>query len=424
MSYICHIVFFEGVILVTNIFFTMAKKGLSTIEDIEKYIRLLPPKVGNHYLGPFRIRENVRSKIGLAKSNTVLIGKTSVLEFKGSLLSKFFKKVDGLNEGAGSSLDGETTQDLKNGQSDTNNSSFSQEKDNDAMQKQTEILDRQNQLLQKQYDEVLMKNALLEKERFELQEKVGDMEKKCETLERGNANKDVQLDYLRAYVHDTRGLLMPFLFLIYETKNYLTEGTSGNNHSLSETIGLAERAYEKIVKMSNTASAVIKAVSLNSIPLNYRVISLNNFISDLKFETLGCKVIMTKTGDDYVEIDPDTVERIIRNLVDNAIKFSDNDPSTVTVVVDYTDDRIKILVRDKGIGIENVDNIFNMYNRGNNVSNMKGFGIGLAYCKMATEALGGSIIAENNASGGAMFTVSIPRRRMIVSSKKNAEKEI
>ena len=102
---------------------------------------------------------------------------------------------------------------------------------------------------------------------------------------------------------------------------------------------------------------------------------------------------------------------IIYNLLDNANKYSPEAPE-ITIKTENNDQGIKINISDKGMGMtkESINKIFEKFYRvpTGNVHDVKGFGLGLAYVKTMTEALGGNIHVVSTVKKGSTFTINFP----------------
>lgn len=109
------------------------------------------------------------------------------------------------------------------------------------------------------------------------------------------------------------------------------------------------------------------------------------------------------------------LRRVLINLLNNASKFT-QDGGEITVraelvSADNTPDKFQFTVIDNGRGIapEVQSHLFELFYRGD-TSQIKGAGIGLAFCKLAVEAHGGSIWVESMPGVGSTFTFTIPER--------------
>jgi len=100
-----------------------------------------------------------------------------------------------------------------------------------------------------------------------------------------------------------------------------------------------------------------------------------------------------------VRVDGPQVERVLANLIDNALKFSPAN-STVTVRVEHGATELRIHVVDRGPGIADADRatLFAPFERGEGTQ--RGAGLGLAIARGFTEANGGALWAQDDPTGG------------------------
>lgn len=109
--------------------------------------------------------------------------------------------------------------------------------------------------------------------------------------------------------------------------------------------------------------------------------------------------------------DPEQIEQVLTNLIDNAIKYSP-DGGKITISGSVRNKHLEITVADQGIGIplREIDHIFQRFHRVDNklVQKVRGAGLGLYICKSIIEAHGGKISVVSELGKGSRFAFTIP----------------
>jgi signal transduction histidine kinase len=110
-----------------------------------------------------------------------------------------------------------------------------------------------------------------------------------------------------------------------------------------------------------------------------------------------------------VRCEPDKIERVILNLVTNALRHTPSD-GAVAVVVSAAGRDVEVSVEDTGEGLEPgaEQTIFDRFWRGDRARSGDGAGLGLAICRGLVEAHGGRIWAERRREGGARVSFTLP----------------
>ena len=118
-----------------------------------------------------------------------------------------------------------------------------------------------------------------------------------------------------------------------------------------------------------------------------------------------------KTQHDSIQLDRDKFDKILLNLVINAIKFTPSG-GTIEVNVAVADNRLRLTVRDTGVGIapEVLPRIFERFWQVDTSSTRKfqGAGIGLALVRSLSETLDGTVNVESKLGQGTVFTIELP----------------
>ena len=113
----------------------------------------------------------------------------------------------------------------------------------------------------------------------------------------------------------------------------------------------------------------------------------------------------------WIEADAEKLQRVIANLIDNAIKFSEKGKEVV-VRLTQAENTLQIKVKDSGMGIPAnlIEQLFttSIIVKRKGTNNEKSNGLGLSICKQIIEAHKGSILVESEVGKGSCFTVVLP----------------
>ncbi|MFC1760715.1 response regulator [Planctomycetota bacterium] len=117
-----------------------------------------------------------------------------------------------------------------------------------------------------------------------------------------------------------------------------------------------------------------------------------------------------------VAFDADKMEKVLVNLISNAIKFTDTG-GTITVKTEHLDTQVQLIVEDDGLGIppNKLDRIFDRFYRIDKNGHTEGAGIGLSLAQELVELHGGTLqvvsplAPHNNERPGTRFVVTIPQ---------------
>jgi K+-sensing histidine kinase KdpD len=226
----------------------------------------------------------------------------------------------------------------------------------------------------------------------------------AETLRQSDAIKTA---VLHAVSHDLRSPLTAIRAASEGLDNPSLRLSAEEREELFETIGLELRRLERLVDNLLDLSR-LEAGPARRRPELWTVDAL--LVSAL--EQLGPeadRVEMTFAPDlGLVRVDGSQLQRVLVNLLENALKFSSpTDPVDVSVVED--DGRIAVRIRDRGPGVAEPDRerIFEPFERGR--AGGPGSGLGLAIARGFAEANGGRVLLEPQAGGaGSTFVLELP----------------
>jgi two-component system phosphate regulon sensor histidine kinase PhoR len=146
------------------------------------------------------------------------------------------------------------------------------------------------------------------------------------------------------------------------------------------------------------AALLTQAISEAKLHLDAKLGVIDDNLAAMKFPVIGDKFHLINA---------------FFNIIDNAIKYSDDPPKiTISATPLKNGNMVRIDFKDEGIGISKADQtmVFDRFYRVStgDLHNVKGFGIGLHYVKMIVKAHGGSISVTSAIDKGSTFTINLP----------------
>lgn len=113
-----------------------------------------------------------------------------------------------------------------------------------------------------------------------------------------------------------------------------------------------------------------------------------------------------------VFVDGNLMINVLKNIFENAYKFNDKETKSIDVKGKKSGKKVELSISDNGVGIppEEMDKIFQKFYQIENsfTGQIPGAGLGLALCKRAVEAMGGSIAVESQLGQGSTFKIVLP----------------
>jgi two-component system phosphate regulon sensor histidine kinase PhoR len=136
--------------------------------------------------------------------------------------------------------------------------------------------------------------------------------------------------------------------------------------------------------------------------------ALNRLMSQIERQHI--ELVRAYNPDLTVLADAESLQRVLQNLLHNAIKFTPED-GAITITSQIEDDEVRISVSDTGPGIppEHLDRIFERFYKTDSSRSSGGSGLGLAIAKHIVEGHGGRIWAESTPGAGAVFCFTLIR---------------
>lgn len=226
-------------------------------------------------------------------------------------------------------------------------------------------------------------------------------------------------DFSRMIVHDLRSPLTAIsssVMLLAE----IVPPDSEYGSAVTRTARASQRAVRKLLNRVDSLLDISRMRS-GAIALEVQYVELGRLIRTVEEELAPLAAdlqvqIMVETLDDLppLAIDTDKIERVLLNLMDNALKFSPVGGMIIVRTVGPVDGWVRVEVIDQGPGVpvEERTLIFDRFVQIRHQRKVRrGSGLGLTFCKLAVEAHGGRIDLCDNPLGGSIFTFTLPVER-------------
>lgn len=217
---------------------------------------------------------------------------------------------------------------------------------------------------------------------------------------------------LHMVVHDMRSPLTVQLGFVELLLNNATPPLNVEERSWAAII------HETTLKLNNMVDSLldINRMEAGKMPINRCPVDLCKIVQDaIGFygPMLGGRTLSLESSNPAVIADCDEilVQRVIENLIGNAIKFT-ADTGSVRVSVTQNDAETRVAVTDDGTGVaqEHHDTIFMKFGQIGTHKRKHSTGIGLAFCKLAIETQGGHIGIVSEVGKGSSFWFALPQK--------------
>ena len=243
------------------------------------------------------------------------------------------------------------------------------------------------------------------------------LEKQKSTLINLNSIKDRLFSVIS---HDLRGPIGSFIELIRIAKK-----TDNNGLNINEVLGIIQQSAEQLSKLLDGLLdwALKQDSGFSYEPAN---ISVNEILQDATevykevANTKGIELIVDATLDLSVFVDKNSTITIIRNLINNAVKFTNSGGQIeVKAEKDLHNERVIFSVADTGIGIpekklKNLDNL-KIGSATKGTGGETGLGLGLQLVHEFTKLNKGEVEVESKVGVGTTFKISLPEKGAIAA---------
>lgn len=277
------------------------------------------------------------------------------------------------------------------------------------LRKKTNALSDTNRQLERNVLEMGFAKRQLESQADDLVAFANNEAKLRERLEK---EINVKNTFFSIIAHDLRS---PFTTLVSMTEVMNLMADRLSRETLVEQAGslnvAAKKVFQLVENLLEWSRVQMEAVSIR--PADLDVGELVNACFDLCQTTASKKGITlnNKIADCRAWADPDMVQTVIRNLVDNALKFS-HEGGEISVSASRQRGTVEISVADVGVGMSNKisKHVFDLDQKTSNdgTAGEKGTGLGLPLCADLIEKNHGEIWVESEPGKGSTFSFTLP----------------
>ena len=284
---------------------------------------------------------------------------------------------------------------------------------NEELEQGTRNLQLSQSNLENQQAELEQTNTQLEEQTLSLERQRDELARAGAELQRASTYKS---EFLANMSHELRTPLNSSLILA----KLLSDNREGNLNA--EQIKFAQTIYSAgnelltlindILDLSKIEAGKLDVCS-ESITIARLVDDLSNTFQPMAAQKQLKLAMSVEAGvPEFIETDPTRLQQILKNLLSNALKFTEH--GGVSLIVGAMDGRIRFDVRDTGIGIavDQHEVIFEAFRQADGASNRKfgGTGLGLSISRDLARLLGGELHVESALGRGSIFTLSMPAR--------------
>lgn len=256
-------------------------------------------------------------------------------------------------------------------------------------------------------------NLMLTRKNQELEDANQKLKVSEQNLKELNNTKDKFFSIIGHDLRNPLNSLLGFSELISgNTMNYTVEEIRKYNRIINESAKKIHQLIENLLEWSRSQSGNIDFTPklLNLSQLSGEIKDILSIQANEKDISIHDKI----PSDIQVFADKNLISTILRNLINNAIKFTQNG-GHITLSAEHMDGQVNISVSDTGRGMskEQVDHLFRLdvNNTTTGTSEEKGTGLGLMLCKEFVEIHKGKIWVESEPAKGSTFYFSLPDKQ-------------
>jgi len=231
-----------------------------------------------------------------------------------------------------------------------------------------------------------------------------------ETSQKAVELAQLKTDFVSVVSHELR---TPLTAIIGSLSTLQRPQLAHPDASAQQLIDTASRQANRLRSLIEDL-LVVSRLDNKALPVRPEPIHLQEFIEDTVAhipDAAEVTYVQMGPGADSVETDPDHLQRILVNLVGNALKYAPGSPIDIVAMLNGNEVWLSVIDHGEGIPYELHDHIFDRFTQlaPHYTRSAGGTGLGLSIVRGLSEVIGGRVWFQPTAGGGATFTIALPK---------------
>ena len=231
-----------------------------------------------------------------------------------------------------------------------------------------------------------------------------------ETSQKAVELAQLKTDFVSVVSHELR---TPLTAIIGSLSTLQRPQLAHPDSSAQQLIDTASRQANRLRSLIEDL-LVVSRLDNKALPVRPELIHLQEFIEDTVAhipDAAEVTYVQMGPGADSVETDPDHLQRILVNLVGNALKYAPGSPIDIVAMLNGNEVWLSVIDHGEGIPYELHDHIFDRFTQlaPHYTRSAGGTGLGLSIVRGLSEVIGGRVWFQPTAGGGATFTIALPK---------------
>lgn len=242
-------------------------------------------------------------------------------------------------------------------------------------------------------------------------------EEAAETSRRMEELAQMKTDFVSVVSHELR---TPLTSIIGSLATIARPELMPESPAAQELLATARKQSDRLRRLIEDL-LMVSRIDNDALPQHPERIEMASFVAEQVAGIPGATTVTTMViePDLVVEADPDHLSRVLRNLIENALKYATDSPIYVAAKARGSDAIVAVIDHGPGIPPDRIEHAFQAFSQidPSVTRSQGGTGLGLSIVRSLLGAMGGEIDLSETEGGGATFTVRLPLRAGLTSKQ-------